>query len=156
MRTKARERYCWTGSLPDVVAAAQGYAKSLNSTCYWPDVDYFNKDRANWATDVHLARLQTMAEAITTPGSPVFESPEISDRMHCGLAVWLSHDWESPNWWWQWIGAGVQLQSIYLMLGANRTSAKEQQQMTDRSYYSAWWLNDWGGGANLSDMIKAS
>lgn len=41
------------------------------------------------------------------------------------------------------------------MLGVNRTSAAEQAALTQTSFGAAWWLNQWGGGANLVWMIQA-
>jgi hypothetical protein len=44
--------------------------------------------------------------------------------------------------------------SIQIMLGTNRTSPSEQSALTAYSYDAAWWINDYGGGDNLSDMAK--
>ena len=40
------------------------------------------------------------------------------------------------------------------MLGANRTSAAEQRALIDFSYDAAYWVNPWGGGANVVWMVQ--
>ena len=40
------------------------------------------------------------------------------------------------------------------MLGANRTTAAEMDLLTQYSYDAAWWIDAWGGGANLVWMIE--
>jgi len=95
-------------------------------------------------------------QALTTPGSAVFEEPSWMEKMHCALGAWIfrAPRFVNPNWWYVWIGEEVDLQSMFLLLGANRSTAAEQQALTAFSYSSAWWLNDWGGGDNLSDMLR--
>lgn len=44
--------------------------------------------------------------------------------------------------------------AIQIMLGENRTSPVEQLRLSAYSYDAAWWLDDYGGGDNLSDMAK--
>lgn len=40
------------------------------------------------------------------------------------------------------------------MLGLNRTTPSEQATLIERSYDSAWWVNPYGGGANLVWMAQ--
>ena len=141
-------------SLPATVSAAVAAADKLNSTCYWPDVDYHDQTRANWLTYVHLERVFTITQAYATPGSTAFENATLGTALHCSLDVWLKRHWTNPNWWYQWIGVEIDLQGIYLMLGQNRTTTAEQAALIERSYDSAWWVNPWGGGANLVWMIR--
>jgi hypothetical protein len=143
-------------SLPSVVATANKTVASLNATCYFPDIDYFQQSRANWAAIVHLDRLAVMVQALTTPGSPSFDAPYLSTAVHCTLGAWIFHKplFTDPNWWYFWIGEPVRLQSMYLLLGANRTTPLEQATLYNFSLHSAYWINDYGGGDNLSDMLR--
>lgn len=43
----------------------------------------------------------------------------------------------------------------YLMLGDNRTSKSEQALLVAYTLNASWWTDDYGGGANLSDMLRA-
>jgi len=77
-------------------------------------------------------------------------------KMHCALGAWIFRvpHFSNPNWWYKWIGEEVDLQTMFLLLGTNRTSPVEQQTLTEFSYNSAWWINQFGGGDNLSDMLR--
>lgn len=121
-----------------VVATAKQNANSLNATCYWPDIDYYDQNRANWLTFTHLGRVTPIIQAVTAPYSPVFEDAALLSKAHCALDVWLNRDFTNPNWWYQWIGVEVNLQSGFMMLGQNRTTAQEQAQLIEYSYNSAW------------------
>jgi chondroitin AC lyase len=79
---------------------------------------------------------------------------------HCALGTWLENNkdgghWFSTNWWYRSIGTELALQGIFVMLGLNRTTPAEQATLTAFSFYSDWWNNDYGGGANLVWMVTA-
>jgi hypothetical protein len=145
--------------LPDqlagAAATARSYAGSLNASCFWPDINYNDPgDRAAWSTANHASRVSAMTQALTAPGSPAFEDAALTAATHCALDVWLTHNWVNDNWWYAWIGIPLDLSGVYLMLGANRTSDAEKAALTAISFQSAWWLNEWGGGANLVWMLQ--
>ena len=153
-RLLADREWVPAAALPVAAAQAQALAAQLNATCYWPNIDYYSsQDRANWPAAAHLSNVRLMAQALATPGSPVFDELALAASTHCALGVWLARKFSNQNWWYGWIGDNLQLQGVYLLLGANRTSAAEQAAMVSASYDSAWWLNQWGGGANLVDML---
>ena len=156
VRERVRSRL-WPAAddLPSIVANARQLSQSLNATCFWPDIDYAQQDRANWAAITHLQRVSVFTAAVTTPGSPAFEDAALSTALHCALGVWIFRKpaFSNPNWWYKWIGIELDLQSMFLLLGSNRTSAAEQAALVSFSYDSAWWVDDWGGGDNLSDML---
>ena len=145
--------------LPDQLAAAaataRGLARALNASCFWPDINYDDPgDRADWSTANHASRVSAMTQALTAPGSPAFEDAALSAATHCALGVWLKYNFQNQNWWYQWIGVPLDLSGVYLMLGANRTSDEEKAALAGISYQSAWWVNEWGGGANLVWMLQ--
>jgi hypothetical protein len=157
IRSRLRQEfYPSASSLPSVVAAARASLRTLNASCYWPDINYADQTRANWGAIVHLSRVSTLVQAATTPGSPAFEEAALMQGLHCSLQAWLTRSprFSNPNWWYRWIGEELSLQSSFLLLGANRTTPAEFQGLTQFSYSSAWWVNDWGGGDNLSDMLR--
>ena len=119
-------------------------------------MNYADQTRANWGAIPHLYRVAALAQATTTPGSPAFEDAHLLSGMHCALQAWLgcSPRLNNPNWWYRWIGEELSLQSTFLLLGSNRTTPLEFQKLVEFSYSSAWWVNDYGGGDNLSDMLR--
>lgn len=155
MRILESQQWATQASLPSIAAQSKTLASGLNATCYWPNIDYNDpSDRADWKTFVHLTNVHLMVQALTTPGSPVFEDAALSVSTHCALDVWLDRDFANDNWWYSWIGVNLNLQGIYLMLGSNRTTLAEQQSLIKFSFDSAWWTNQWGGGANLVWMLS--
>lgn len=113
VRERARQAFGWppADAINSVASSARELASQLNSTCYWPDIDYYSTSRAAWDTFNHVSRVATLVQALTVPGSPVFEDPAISAAAHCALAVWLNCSWKLPgnqpgcinsNWWYQW------------------------------------------------------
>jgi hypothetical protein len=56
---------------------ALNFTERLNSSCYWPDVDYYDKRFAHWRTVSHLYRITTMLQALTVNGSSVQNDPRI-------------------------------------------------------------------------------
>jgi chondroitin AC lyase len=155
LRLLQNQQWPSSESLPGVVSQAKALAASLNASCYWPTINYNDPgDRADWLTFTHLTNVHLMTQALTTPGSPSFEDPTLSSATHCALDVWLDRHFTNENWWYSWIGCNLNLQGVYLMLGNNRTTLAEQQSIVKYSYDSAWWLNPYGGGANLVWMLS--
>jgi chondroitin AC lyase len=151
-----RTRALFVSTAPATIAAARAALSSQNATCFWPDIDYFDRSRAVWQPATHIQRLSTMAQALTSYGSPLFDDAALAKGLHCGLSVWLTRKprFSSANWWWAWIGEELTLQPIYLLLGANRTTPEEAASFYAFSLSSAWWEDTWGGGDNLSDMLR--
>jgi chondroitin AC lyase len=126
--------------IPIIAKSALLYSNTLNSSCYWPDINYTNPTEIGpWDLETHILRVTTMVQAVTVNGSSVKNDPKILANAHCALHVWLVNDWENPNWWFNEIGIPLQLTSQLLMLGDNVTSF-EVQKITEISYRADWWL----------------
>ena len=157
VRLRALAAFCWPSAsgIQSVVGEAIGLAAALDPvSCLWHDIDYNSTSRADWLTDIHLARVQVMTTGVTVPGSSIFENVTISALTHCALQAWFTNNWQNANWWYQWIGVPLQMSAIQIMFGENRTSIEEQNRLTQYNYDAAWWLDAFGGGDNLSDMAK--
>lgn len=147
--------YPSAAALPAVVAEARALQRLLNASFYFTDIDYDDPtDRADWKTFVHLGRVNTFVQALTAPGSAAFEDAALSAAAHGALAVWTARRFTNTNWWYSFIGVPLNMGQVYIMLGENRTTAAEREALTAFSYDAAWWLNDWGGGANLVWMVQ--
>jgi hypothetical protein len=151
---RVRAQFLWPAAdaVPAVVAAARGFVSTLNASCLWPDINYFDQDRANWLAVTHLSRAYTIAQAATVPGSPAFDDPHLLNATACAVTTWLEGKTfpnTNPNWWYGFIGVPLQTSSIFAMQGLNRTSPAAAAAFIQESYKAAWWVNQWGGGANL-------
>ena len=148
--------YLWPDSA-DMAATVQqaiSFVPLLNSSCYFSDIDYSDRNMAKWPAVTHAERVTIMIQALTAPSSPIFQDANVTSAMKCALDVWLIRRFVNPNWWYQWIGVPLQLSQSLLMLGLNRTTPQEQAAIIDICYGAAWWVNDYGGGANLVWMIS--
>ncbi len=108
-------------NLSSIAADAVSYTHALNDSCYWPDINYRDKNISNWSPFAHMLRVTVMLQALTAPGSPVQNHTKLSNASRCALNVWLVNDWEDPNWWFNQIGVPLFATSQLLMLGDNAT-----------------------------------
>ena len=137
-----------------VVQNATVFSQTLNSSCYWPDVDYRDKGVDTWFTAEHLYRITTMVQALTVNGSSLKNDPKIRAAAHCALNVWLVNDWQNPNWYLNEIRVPLQLTSQLLMLDNNATNF-EIEKIKEISFRAAYWLKRGTDvGANLLWMIQ--
>ena len=141
IRQRALELSIWPPreDISLTVEAAIGFNRTLNSSCYWSDVNYADQSIVVWDTENHLFRITIMLQALTVNGSRIKNDPSMLTNVHCALNVWLVNDWRNPNWWFNEIGIPLQLTSELLMLGDNATSF-EVQKITEISYRAAWWI----------------
>jgi len=79
-------------NVPATVRNALSYSHGLNSSCYWPDIDYSDKHIVIWLTAEHMSRVTTMVQAITVNGSTVKNDPKIMADVHCALKVWYTKE----------------------------------------------------------------
>ena len=136
-------------AVPSVVSLARQWQSRLNSSCYFTDVDYLDQSRDVWATADHMARLLTMTQALTAPSSPLLNDSTLSVHVHCGLQVWCKRGFTNPNWWWNVIGIPLNAASMLLLLSVDRLSPAEVTALSRLTFNADWWVDDWGGGANL-------
>ncbi len=152
MRQRVLEVAIWPtpDMIPIIAQNASEYSNTLNSSCYWPDINYTNPTVIGpWDLERHILRVTTMVQAVTVNGSSVKNDPKILANAHCALNVWLDNDWENPNWWFNEIGIPLLVTSQLLMLGDNVTSF-EVQKITEISYRAAWWVpSPFRTGANV-------
>lgn len=156
IRQRTLETAVWppAANMSETIQNAQLYSHTLNSSCYWPDIDYTNQDIVGWATAPHMYRITTMLQAITANGSTIKDDPKIMANVHCALSVWLTNDWQNPNWWYNEINIPLQASSQLLMLGNNATST-EIEKIVQISYRASWWFHrPIDAGANLVWMLQ--
>ena len=122
MRQRVLELSIWP--TPDMlnitVENAINASSTLNSSCYWPDVNYTDQTvKGPWDTEKHIFRVNMMIQALTVNGSSVKNDPQLLAKVHCALNVWLVNDWQNPNWWYNQIGIPLLLTGQLVMLDDN-------------------------------------
>ena len=140
-------------NLSTLIQEAIQYEKTLNSSCYWPDINYTNQN-VHWLTIEHMKRITTMLQALTMNGSTVQNDTKLLSSVHCALNVWLIRDFKHAFWWNNQIGVPLEATKHLLMLGDSVTEF-EREKIKNISYRADWWN---GGstavGANLVWMIQ--
>ncbi|CAF0777841.1 unnamed protein product [Adineta ricciae] len=157
IRERVLEKMIWPppNTLPSIILKALSFAQTLNSSCYWSDIDYADAGRANWLTAVHMSRVTTMLQALTANGTTERNNTKLRSAAHCALNTWLVRDWQNPNWWWNRISVPISVTSHLLMLGDDITQF-ELQKIKEISFRANWWNGDmWTTGCNLVWMIQA-
>jgi hypothetical protein len=145
----------WPGqeNISLIIQQAISFNNTLNSSCYWPDIDYADQ-HVHWATAEHMTRITIMLQALTINGSTIKNDTKILSSVHCALNVWLTRHFIHKFWWYNRIGIPLEATSQLLMLGNNVTDF-ERKKIIEISYCSDWWN---GGsvpvGANLVWMIQ--
>jgi chondroitin AC lyase len=155
IRQRILEMELWPSkdNISNIVELAVLYNRTINSSCYWEDINYADRTIAVWATEEHLIRVNYMLQALTVPGSSLQNNSQLATAVHCALNVWLVRDWLNPNWWFNQIGIPLLISSELLMLGDNATDF-EIEKITEISYRANWWEHDPGTGANLIWMLQ--
>ena len=141
-------------NVSDLVQRVLNYSQTLNSSCYWPDINYEDQSIVVWDTERHMFKISNMLRALTVNGSSLKNDPKLMSQVHCALNVWFTNDWKNPNWWFNQIGVPLEAGMQLLMLGANATSA-EIDGLKKITFRSCWWLpSPFYVGANLIWMLQ--
>jgi chondroitin AC lyase len=96
-----------------------------------------------------------MAQVFTWPQSPLFNNSALGTEIHCALGAWFKVDPQSKsNWFNNKILVPLDIGKFMMLMGASRLSAAEISSLNKITYRSSWWVNDYGGGANLLNMLQ--
>jgi len=84
----------------------------------WPDVDYENTSRSNWAASKHLSHVLTLTQtyAAGKNSRSARSDKALQKAIYSGLDYWYAKDYKNSNWWWNVIGAPGRLARILLLL----------------------------------------
>lgn len=106
------------------VAQALASAATLQPDGHWKDVDYKDKSRGAWKTELHIRRCENLALAMQCCARSDVREPECGRAHRVTLAAaaksaigyWLTHDFQNPNWWCNQIGVPQEFVTIAFML----------------------------------------
>jgi len=141
-------------NVSDLVQRVLNFSVTLNSSCYWPDINYTNGTGPSFGVEIHMFRISNMLRAFTVNGSSLKGDPKILAQVHCTLGIWFEYDFRAPNWWFNEIGIPLEAGMQLMMLGNNATPTELAglQNITLRAH---WWLpNPYYVGANLLWMLQ--
>jgi hypothetical protein len=66
IRQRVLQSMVWPANetIPTVMRNALLFARTLNNSCYWSDIDYSDKSVVVWKTEEHMLRITTMIQAL--------------------------------------------------------------------------------------------
>lgn len=107
----------------------------------WNDVDYASKSITNWPPLAHSSRLKSVCTAYRTPSSIHYHKPEVKDKIVRMIEYYIKSDPVSDNWWYNAIGAPINLGPALLLMKMDKTHGIEHNLLADYTkklirYYS--------------------
>lgn len=91
-------------------------AVSVGSAYQWDDINYQDKEKANWKLLTHLKRVRDMALVWNNPESPFYHSEILWKAINGSLTHWLERKYKNPNWWHNEIGVPQYMRDIIVLV----------------------------------------
>jgi chondroitin AC lyase len=107
--------------------AALGLAGAQKPDGSWDGINYDAKDRAIWAPMAHLERLLALAVAFESGRCSEPERAAVSQAFVRGLDYWAARDPKSSNWWYNEIGAPLELYRMLLLAEPLLTDGRKER-----------------------------
>lgn len=105
-------QYLYAQPRPDIRPSITSY----NNNGQWPDVNYKDKEPANWKVSEHLKRVRDLAIAWSDPASSYYHDTACYRIIHSALGHWLMQRYQSSNWWHNKIGVPQFMRDIIVLL----------------------------------------
>lgn len=132
---------------------------SLRADGSWPEVDYDNRNSANWMAMDHFDRhLEYLVLGYATVGSPLYHDSALKQKILLAIDYWLEHDYHSGNWWHNMIGIpAYRLGPVLLVM---KPELSKQQRIAGAGILSRCDLKGsierWKGGGNCLFDCRAA
>ena len=149
-----------SGDQVNTDAIIEDLPNTLTPDGRWPDVDYTDDNRAQWATAEHLRRLSLLAKAIARQDDP---TPHWIEAARRALKAWTDERFQCPNWWFNRICIPGQMATILLALRQHLATDEfeagldivRQVTMTPNGLTEYGQpVNGWSTGANAMWVIE--
>lgn len=118
-----------------------------SSGLFFPDIDYKDKNSANWHAIKHLYRIE---KAIQSGGAErLHNDPQWLEKILGAFNYWLVNDFDNPNWWFENLAAPKSVANITLMLGELLPDDmfKAAIKIVERAKNTYYGWNWWGANA---------
>ncbi|MBI1338023.1 MAG: hypothetical protein GC164_13835 [Phycisphaera sp.] len=93
------------------------YLRGLREDGSWPDIDYKDKDHANWDLYKHVRRLLSMAQAYRQPDGELRGNAELRAAIVRGLEHWVAKGYTNGNWFSNVIAVPRPVAETLLLMG---------------------------------------
>jgi len=150
-----------------ITTSTGNWSTPLNAQGQWPDIDYQDREPANWKISKHLERIRDMAMAWANPASTHYHEQPLKEKIDAALDHWLLKRYQSTNWWHNEIGVPRIMRDILVLLHNDLTPVRLQgaleilAQLRVREDYTAGnlvWCADlglhYGALTNNSKLVE--
>jgi chondroitin AC lyase len=93
-----------------------GLINRLNANGRWSDINYNDKEAANWRPLEHLKRTEELALAYSNPALEYYHQQGLRRSISAALDDWLKNRYKCSNWWHNEIGVPQQMRDIVILL----------------------------------------
>lgn len=124
----------------------QQWMDSLDAQGQWPDVNYLDKEPADWKVARHLKRISEMALAWAYPESPYYRDNTVLQKTFVALDHWLAKRYQNSNWWHNQIGVPRYMRDILILLRHELSPERFRQALEVLGQHR---VQGKGAGANL-------
>lgn len=93
----------------------------------WSDVDYTSRSITNWPALTHSSRLKSVCTAYRKPASIHYQNPEVKDKIKQMIEFYINSGPVSDNWWYNAIGAPINLGPALLLMKMDQNHGIEQE-----------------------------
>lgn len=111
---------------PFDVAKIEGYLSKLRDDGSWSDLNYEDKRRSGWDPKRHADRVLEMVKIYRTPGSAMYSSAALKEKIHRALAYWFRTKPKCLNWWQNEIGVPKTLGPACILIEDELTEPEKQ------------------------------
>lgn len=111
---------------PFDVAKIEGYLSKLRDDGSWSDLNYEDKRRSGWDPKRHADRVLEMVKIYRTPGSAMYNSAGLKEKIHRALAYWFRTKPKCLNWWQNEIGVPKTLGPACILIEDELTAPEKQ------------------------------
>lgn len=140
-----REYLFRTAQLPKEGEVKQ-WMGSLDTNGQWPDVNYLDKEPADWKVARHLKRIGELALVWAYPRSPYYRDNAVLQKTFAALDHWLAKRYQNSNWWHNQIGVPRYMRDIVVLLRHDLSPERFRQALEVLGQHR---VQGKGAGANL-------
>ncbi len=115
---------------PFDMAKVEAYLSDLRVDGSWADINYADTRRSGWDPKRHADRVLEMVKIYKTPGSQMYGSLDLKEKIHRALGYWFRAEPKCLNWWQNEIGVPKTLGPACILI-EDELSETEKQGIID-------------------------
>ncbi len=103
-----------------------GYISRMNPDGSWSDINYADTKRSGWEPKQHADRVLEMVKVYRTPGTCLYGSNDLDEKIHRALGYWFTAKPKCLNWWQNEIGVPKTLGPACLLIEDELSPAEHE------------------------------